>query len=89
MKHFASALLERGDLVTKGALESWSCLATRLILLEPRFGRHELRVAQDPEHGRHHQVAGGEAVLQIFAVAERNGELRLGVLSRASDLIGK
>lgn len=80
----ASALLERGHLIAKRALEGRPRLAARLICLQRRLGLHEVRVSQDPEHRRHHEVADGETVLQIIAIAEPGGELRQPPLTALS-----
>jgi hypothetical protein len=39
---------------------------------------------QNAEHGGHHEVPGGEAPLQIIAIAEPGGKFRQGCLSACS-----
>src|SRR5436190_587101 len=66
--------LEHGDLRVERALEGGPRLATRLVAREIGEAGDEVGVAHDAQHRRHHQVAGGEAVLEIVALAQPLGE---------------
>jgi hypothetical protein len=64
-----SVRLERGHMVAERALKRGTSLAARLVGLQGRLVLHQLRVSQVLQHRRHHEIAGGEAVVEIFTIA--------------------
>ena len=69
------SFLEVSNLCIERSLEGGSRGAAFDIRGEALIARDDVGVLQDSQHGRHHQIAGGEAVtIEIRLVAERFGE---------------
>src|ERR1043166_8414880 len=63
------------ELGRERALECRPCGAALNVGSKTLVARHDVGVAQNAEHGGHHQIAGGEAsAIEIRFFAERLGE---------------
>src|SRR5262249_23469961 len=78
----SGGLLDISDLRRQRALEGWPRLAARDVVRQPLVALDDVGVIEDAQHGRHHQVASGEALaVEIGLVAERRGERAEALLS--------
>src|ERR1700754_1008559 len=71
----SGGLLEVSNLRGQRALEGGPRLAARDVVRQTLVALDDVGVVEDAQHGRHHQVAGGEAVtIEIGLVAKRRRE---------------